>query len=104
MKRALVLLAILIAAVVYAQSPSMTVTVTLLPQVDVFQNASLTYTLTKAPAASAPVQVYVNGILMCGPCGNDYTLLGTGLTFTGQQTDQMASPVVQVSYWVVAGL
>jgi len=43
----------------------------------------------------------VNGILMCAACGLDYSLAGTVLTFTGQQTAQMASPTIQVWYWAM---
>jgi hypothetical protein len=43
----------------------------------------------------------VNGILMCAACGLDYSLSGTTLTFTGQQTAQMASPTIQVWYWAM---
>jgi hypothetical protein len=77
----------------------MTVTVTLVQHVDVFQTAAQTYTLTQMPAPSTRPQVFVNGILMCDVCGLDYSLIGTTLTFTGQQTGQMVTPTIQVWYW-----
>jgi hypothetical protein len=81
------------------QATTMTVTVTLVQQVDVFQTASQTYTLTHTPAPSTRPQVFVNGILMCDVCGLDYTLVGSALTFTGQQTAQIDGPTIQVWYW-----
>jgi hypothetical protein len=81
------------------QHPSITATVTLVQQVDVFQTASQAYTLSHTPAAGTVPEVFVNGILMCGPCGNDYTIAGTTLTFTGQQTAAMETPVIQAWYW-----
>jgi hypothetical protein len=45
------------------------------------------------------LQAFVNGILRCGPCGNDYTIGGTTLVFTGQQTAAMDTPSIQVWYW-----
>ena len=85
-----------------AQQPTtavVTLTVTLVQHVDVFQTASQTYTLTQPPSPSLRTQVFVNGLLMCDvPCG-DFTLAGTALTFTGQQTAQMATPIIQVWYW-----
>jgi hypothetical protein len=87
----------------HAQQSSITLTmaVTLVQHVDVFQSASQTYTLTQAPAPSTRPQVFVNGILMCDVCGQDYSLAGTTLRFTGQQTAQMASPTIQVWYWAM---
>jgi hypothetical protein len=81
------------------QSSAVPIAITLIQRVDVFQKASQTYTLTKAPASTTTALVFVNGILMCSVCGNDYTLTGTTLTFTGQQTAAMDSPVIQVWYW-----
>jgi hypothetical protein len=81
------------------QATTMTVTVTLVQHVDVFQAALQVYTLTQTPAPSTRPQVFVNGILMCDVCGLDYSLVGTTLTFTGQQTAQMISPTIQVWYW-----
>ena len=78
-----------------------TATVTLVQRVDVFQTAAQAYTLSHTPAAGALPQVFVNGILMCAACGLDYSLSGTTLTFTGQQTAQMASPTIQVWYWAM---
>ena len=85
----------------HAQQSSITLTmaVTLVQHVDVFQTAAQAYTLTQTPAPSTTPQVFVNGILMCGPCGNDYTIGGTTLTFTGQQTTAMDTPAIQVWYW-----
>ena len=83
-----------------AQQPTaavVTLTVTLVQHVDVFQTASQTYTLTQTPSPSVRPQVFVNGLLMCA--GNDFTLAGTALTFTGQQTAQMDTPTIQVWYW-----
>ena len=100
------LLSVLVLAVLLAVRPTaqqqpaaITATVTMAQRVDVFQTASQAYTLSHTPSAGAVPQVYVNGILMCGPCGNDYTIAGTTLTFTGQQTATMDSPVIQVWYW-----
>jgi len=83
------------------QQPTMTISVTLVQHVDVFQTAAQAYTLTQTPAPSTTPQVFVNGILMCAACGLDYSLAGTTLTFTGQQTAQMASPTIQVWYWAM---
>jgi len=87
----------------HAQQSSITLTmaVTLVQHVDVFQTAAQAYTLTQTPAPSTTPQVFVNGILMCAACGLDYSLAGTTLTFTGQQTAQMASPTIQVWYWAM---
>ena len=63
-------------------------------QVDVFRTPALTYNLTRSPSVNATV--YVNGLLM--QAGTDYTIDGTALTFIGQATDQMVSPVIQVRY------
>jgi hypothetical protein len=79
------------------QPPGLVQLVTLQPRVDVFTTASLTYQLTKAPAANAQVLVFVNGLLMLS--GVDYSLAGQKLSFTGQQTDQMSGPIIQVLYW-----
>ena len=81
------------------QPPTMTVSTTIIQRVDVFQTAAQSYTLTAAPAPNTRPQVFVNGILMCEVCGTDYTLIGATLTFTGQQTAAMDSPVIQVWYW-----
>jgi hypothetical protein len=89
-----------------AQAPApagtMVLVQTLTPRVDVFREPSKVYTLSAAPAVvrgSLPM-VYVNGLLMCSP--DDYRLAGTVLTFTGQQTDEMDLPIIQVLYWAVA--
>ena len=94
-------LALLLAVRPTAQqhAPSITATVTLVQHVDVFQTASQAYTLSHTPAAGTVPEVFVNGILMCGPCGNDYTIAGTTLTFTGQQPAAMDTPVIQAWYW-----
>lgn len=81
------------------QQPAITATTTLVQHVDVFQNAAQAYSLSHTPAAGTLPQVFVNGILMCGRCGNDYTIGGTTVTFTGQQTAAMDSPIIQVWYW-----
>jgi hypothetical protein len=101
MKHVLATLVLAVLAVEPAaqQQPAMTATVTLVQRVDVFQTAAQAYTLSHTPAAGALPQVFVNGILMCGPCGNDYTIGGTTLTFTGQQTTAMDTPAIQVWYW-----
>jgi len=91
---------VFLAALLWPQAPTMTVTLT--QQVDVFQTPATSYALTKTPVPTMPVQVWLNGLLLCGPCGKDYVTTGSNLTFTGQLAGQMAAPVVQVSYWVWA--
>lgn len=86
---------------VRAQQPAMTVSMTLMQQVDIFQTVSQSYTLAYTPAPNTVPQVFVNGMLMCGVCGTDYTLNGTTLTFTGQNISGMSSVAVQVWYWYV---
>ena len=83
------------------QQPTMTISVTLVQHVDVFQSASQIYTLTQTPAPGTRPQVFVDGILMCDVCGKDYSIAGTTLTFTGQQTAQMDTPTIQVWYWAM---
>ncbi len=80
---------------------TMTLSVTLVQHVDVFQAAAQAYRLTQTPAPSTRPQVFVNGILMCDVCALDYVVSGTTITFTGQQTGTMDNPVIQVWYWAM---
>lgn len=75
--------------------------VTVVPQLDIFRTPSQGLTLTKTPVTGAqtpPVLVYLNGLLMVSP--DDYYLIGTTLTFTGQNVASMPRVIVQVLYWV----
>lgn len=70
------------------------------PIVDIFQSQDNAYTLSKTPAPGYPVEVTLNGLTLCGPCGNDYTLSGQTLVLLNPDV-QDAGPVIQVRYWAV---
>lgn len=88
-------------------------------KLDVFTFAASSYQLAGTPAPNSPIQVFLNGILQCSPCGTDYQLSGgasqtldsktnklvttvtpTILTFIGQNTGSMSGITLQVWYWV----
>jgi len=102
-RRALIALSLLAALVLLDAQPPGARTVTLAPQIDVFQTSSAAYTLTKMPATNS-MMVFLNGVLMLQ--GTDYTLAGNVVAFVGQST---ATPrpaggpprVIQVMYWVL---
>lgn len=68
------------------------------PRIDVFQTAAPSYPLTATPATGIAPMVYVNGLLTLP--GYDYQMQGSTVAFTLLPTAQMASPTIQVLYWV----
>lgn len=68
------------------------------PQMEIFRNATQTYTLSQTLAPGTKEMVFVNGLLMCA--GDDYTLTGNTLTFTRQTIG--GDPVIQIQYWSLA--
>lgn len=84
---------------VAAQVNSFAMPMKLVPHREIFRVPSLVFPLSYEPAigwAEAP-RVYLNGLLMTP--GDDYTIAGQTLTFTGQAVDQMTDVVVNVFYW-----
>jgi hypothetical protein len=88
-------------------------------KLDLFTFPAAAFQLAGTPAVNSPIQVFLNGILMCSPCGTDYQLTGgatktldpvtgklittttpTVLTFVGQNTASMQGIILQVWYWV----
>ncbi len=90
-------------------------------KLDLFTFPAASFQLAGTPAPGSPIQVFLNGILMCAPCGTDYQLSGgakqtidpttkklvttvtpTILTFIGQNTATMQGITLQVWYWIAA--
>jgi hypothetical protein len=98
--RRLLVLAIGLVLFLQAQSyVTQTVITTFRPQLDIFNVASPSYTLSEVPAPQGQVMVFVDGLLM--QRGIDYDLSGSTLTFTGTPTSDINQPSVQIMYWVV---
>ena len=94
---------LLIFTLALAQGPiAVRQTITLTPALDVFQTPAQTYQLSKLPATNTPVEVDLDGLVLCGPCGFDYSVSGQTLTFApGQDVANFVGPVIQVKYWTV---